>query len=158
MGGNSGVAGGTCPLQCLPSCPRLPSPVVRMTVMCAVLLLSIPVRQREYSYEIFMLCHMSTLLTSIVAWSRYRKACVADKYTPLLRTTYFLSSSMFQFPHFWTFRSIDFLLPSSPRFCPHTVSLHQKFWRLLGSGVDFQRQFLVSIASFYSALETGTTL
>jgi len=60
MGGASRVAGGQLPLS-LPGC----TPVVRTTMLYALLALSTIVRQAEYSFKIFRLRHVLTLLSSI---------------------------------------------------------------------------------------------
>jgi len=70
MSDASGVAGAIDLLPVpyiLPPPPELPSPVVRMSTLCALLLLSPLVRQTEYSFKLrhVRLRHVSTLFSSL---------------------------------------------------------------------------------------------
>jgi len=95
-------------------------------MLCALigLLLSTLVRQTKYSFKFFRLRHVSTMLSSIGRVVR----SLLDNYTSkgvccihIIRTpfTFFHYRYFSLFPRFWTFGSIDFLLPPSHQYCPH---------------------------------------
>ena len=118
------------------SCLRLP-PVVRMTMLCSLLLLSTLARQIEYSFKMFRLRYLSTLLNSIgpVVKSLLDipvKVCVANKYIHYGLLNFF-HDRYFSFLAFERSDASIFFCPQALSFAP-TLPLHQKSWRHPRSG------------------------